>query len=172
MTQSILIALLTVIVVFLGHKEVRRMLSRRRVKRKAEYGRQAENEAGELLIDLGYRLIEQHPSVPYIWQLDGEEMSVNATPDWRVKKDGRTYLVEVKTGGQANPKSAAIRRQLLEYFLYGNADGVLFVHGESGSVHHVEFPAEFKIRTPAWVWPTLFGLFVLAAGFLWGWIRS
>ena len=172
MTQSILILVLFVLVLGLGAKEVRRAYHRWRIKKKAEYGRHAEEQVGDRLRALGYELVQQHPSVPYAWHLDGEEMQVSAVPDWLVSKDGKTYLVEVKTGGQANPRAASIRRQLLEYFLYGNADGVLFVHGHSGAIHEVEFPVAFKIRTPAWVWPTVVGLVVLLSGCLWGWLRA
>jgi hypothetical protein len=50
-------------------------------------------------------------------------------------------VVEVKTGALA-PKieTSATRRQMLEYRVAFDVDGVLLVDAESGTVHEVTFP--------------------------------
>ena len=65
-----------------------------------------EDRAGEILANHGYRAIAQHPEIKYVWTINGQERNVTVTPDWLVRKDGLTYLVEVKTGDQAKPESS------------------------------------------------------------------
>ena len=169
MNRIIPLVLMAIIVAWLLFVVIRNWWMRQRILRKATRGRLIEDKAGEILADLGYAVIEQHPSVPYSWHLDGELMAVKATPDRLVKKNGKSYLVEVKTGAQANPKSAKTRRQMLEYYLYGDVDGVLYFDGDTGRLQSVVFPTPIRVRAPTWVWPTVLitsGLGILG---LWQW---
>jgi hypothetical protein len=169
MNRLIPLVLVAAIAAWLLFLVLRNWWARRQIIGKASRGRRIEDKAGDVLAGLGYAVITQHPSVPYTWTLDGEPMVVKATPDWLVKKDGKTYLVEVKTGAQANPKSAKTRRQMLEYYLYGNVDGVLYFDGDTGVLQSVSFPTPVRLQTPSWVWPTILSTSGLAIIALWQW---
>ena len=169
MMRNVVLVLVSAGFLWFAHRAFKHWLMRRRILAKAKHGRRVEDQAGVYLAKHGYQVIEQHPKMPYSWRLDGEEMTVNAAPDWHVYKDGKTYLVEVKTGGQANPRSAKVRRQLLEYYLYGDADGVIYLDGDRGQILTVTFPTPIRVRTPLWVWPTLIALGALSLFSLWKW---
>ena len=111
-----------------------------------------EDRAGEMLKAHGYRPISQHPEITYNWEIDNRERSVTVTPDWLVRRDGMTFFVEVKTGEQANPNQAKIRRQLLEYYLFGDADGVVYFDADRDVAKEVRFPVPIRTRSPFWMW--------------------
>ena len=68
-------------------------------------------------------------------------MWVHNRADRVVEQDGRIYVADVKTGDRArDPTTPATRRQLLEYWLSHEADGVLLVDMETETVHVVAFP--------------------------------
>ena len=58
---------------------------------------------------------------------------------------GEIFVAEVKTGDEAPRMStAATRRQLLEYHVAFDVDGVLLVCPELGTIQRIEFP---QLRT-------------------------
>ena len=129
-----------------------------------------EDRAGKMLAAHGYRSITQHPEIKYVWTIDGHQKNVTVTPDWLVRKDGLTYLVEVKTGEQANPNQAKTRRQLLEYYLFGNADGVVYFDADRDVAKEVRFPVPIRLRTPIWVWFMVLFSTGIAIFALWRWL--
>ena len=65
-----------------------------------------------------------------------------ARADYLATRDGSRYVVEVKTGAQApRIETSATRRQILEYRIAFDVDGVVLVDAEAGSVHEMTFPA-------------------------------
>ncbi len=84
-------------------------------------------------------------------------------------------MAEVKTGAAAPQLStAATRRQLLEYRVAFDVDGVLLVDAEAGRVQRVVFPGVASLEAPfagsrPWylLWLTLASLVALAA---WAWL--
>ena len=149
---------------------VRTWWRRRQIHSKADHGRLMEDRAGEMLEAHGYTAISQHPEIKYIWTIDGENKTVTVTPDWLVQRDGLTFLVEVKTGGQANPNQAKTRRQLLEYYLFGEADGVVYFDADRDLAKEVRFPAAIRTRTPLWMWFTMLSSFAIAIFAIWRWL--
>ena len=60
--------------------------------------------------------------------------------DYLVEADGEVLVAEVKTGDVApRIETAATRRQLLEYHVAFEVDGVLLVCPERGVIHRVDF---------------------------------
>src|SRR5262249_21331889 len=100
-----------------------------------------EVRAEALLERLGYSILGRQVSITYGLGLDGAHVPVELRADFVVAAAGRRYVAEVKTGRLA-PRidTPATRRQLLEYRLAFDVDGVLLVDAESGRVHTVEFP--------------------------------
>jgi threonine aldolase len=116
--------------------------SRRRTLR----ARLARASAGEaraagLLSDAGYAILGAQVAVEHAVWLDDRPVTAQLRADYLVAKAGARYVVEVKTGRVA-PRidTTATRRQLLEYRVAFDVDGVLLVDAEVGRIHVVTFP--------------------------------
>jgi hypothetical protein len=73
--------------------------------------------------------------------VDGEEHGVEVIADMLVERDGWRFIAEVKTGELApDPLRPATRRQLLEYLLAFEPDGLLLVDMVQQTVHEIAFP--------------------------------
>ncbi|WP_437315265.1 hypothetical protein [Sorangium sp. So ce385] len=114
---------------------------RRRIERCREQGAAGEARAEALLRELGYTIVGRQVAVSYGVQIDGEPITVGLRADYLVAYGRRRYVAEVKTGRLA-PRidTPATRRQLLEYRLAFDVDGVLLVDAESRRVRSVVFP--------------------------------
>lgn len=90
----------------------------------------------------GYRIIAEQPELEAIVKVDGESHSIAIRPDFLVKRFGKTWLVEVKTGSKApNPLEGSTRRQLFEYSAANGGSPILLADMESHTIHRIEFPA-------------------------------
>lgn len=100
-----------------------------------------EVEAEALLEERGFAILErQAPGSWWIW-VDGEPEAVGVRADYLVARGGLSYVAEVKTGQRApDPLFAATRRQLLEYSLAFDVDGILLVDAEQRTIRTVAFP--------------------------------
>ncbi|WP_437673212.1 hypothetical protein [Sorangium sp. So ce131] len=118
-----------------------RARQRRRLDRFREQGAAGEARAEALLRELGYTILGRQVAVSYGVQVDGEPITVGLRADYLVAHGRRRYVAEVKTGRLA-PRidTPATRRQLLEYRLAFDVDGVLLVDAETRRVRSVVFP--------------------------------
>jgi hypothetical protein len=149
----------------------RRAVRRRRILSRLERAVAGERLAAEQLHALGYEIVGSQVSAEYPVRVDREDVTVGVRADYLVQKGGQTYVVEVKTGQNA-PRigTPATRRQLLEYRVAFDVDGVLLFDAEVGRVRSVAFPkldTRAAWRVPRWAW--LWGVAVvivaaLAAG--------
>ncbi len=121
----------------------RRWQARRRQARAARGERQAER----LLDRLGYAICARQVATSFAVTCDGEVHEVPLRADLLVERDGKRYVAEVKTGRVA-PRLAttATRRQLLEYRVAYDVDGILLVDAEAGRVMHVDFHLPGRAR--------------------------
>ena len=102
-----------------------------------------EAAAEKLLKKAGYRIIERQVLGRWWMWVDGEEIAVEVRADLLVQRRRRTYIAEVKTGRLApDPLFPATRRQLLEYRMVFDTDGVLLVDAEGGEIHRIDFPVQ------------------------------
>lgn len=116
----------------------------RRARRRAARAIAGEGAAAALLQRAGYRVVARQAAARWAPLLDGEEQELEVRADYLVERGGERLVAEVKTG-EAAPRldTAATRRQLLEYLVAFEADGVLLVcpeEGARGAIHRVEFP--------------------------------
>jgi Holliday junction resolvase-like predicted endonuclease len=111
--------------------------SRARARRAAR----GERDAERLLERQGYRIEARQLPTEYRLVVGGEVETVRLKVDLIVRRGGRRFLAEVKTGQRA-PRidHAETRRQLLEYATIYEVDGVLLVDMEAGEVREVFFP--------------------------------
>jgi hypothetical protein len=122
-------------------------LRRRRVARRALEARRGEVRARGLLEARGYDVVGAQSICSYKLAIDDQELEVPLRADYLVTRDGLRFVAEVKTGTMApHLKTPATRRQLLEYRLAFDVDGVLLVDAEQGRIHVVRFP--FSERHP------------------------
>lgn len=119
---------------------LRALRVRRRGRRAQARGARLEVEAADALRAAGFRVVTHHPEAGYPLEVDGEVFEVDLQADYLVRRDGRTFAVEVKTGGSARPRQAGTRRQLLEYALFYPVDGVLLFDADRGRIKTVGFP--------------------------------
>ncbi len=121
------------------HKKFSGFLFSRRMRK----AKQAEKKAAGFLEDEGYKIIGyQHPAV-MITYVDGKPNEHRIQADYIVKKGRKKYIVEVKTG-EAAPRisQAKTRRQLLEYYLCYDSDGILLVNMTDKTIQEIGFDIE------------------------------
>ncbi len=100
-----------------------------------------EREAEPLVEALGYTIVEQQATRRWELVVDGAPVEIEVRADLVLKKDGRRFVADVKTGETAPSIGvAATRRQLLEYLHAYGADGVLLVDMHAEEVREIEFP--------------------------------
>lgn len=114
-------------------------LKNHRVKRTFQSGRIAETAAVNYLRTRGYKIIASQLREEVSIYIDGEEEKSIVRADYLVRRGWKYYVVEVKSGRQGNAKLPAIRRQLLEYYLVYQPDGVLLLDMEHKNLQEIRF---------------------------------
>jgi hypothetical protein len=115
--------------------------ARRRLAAARERGAWGEARAEGLLRRRGFHIEGRQVGATYHLGVDGDPLAVDLRADYLVSAGGRRYVAEVKTGTLAPRLSTATtRRQLLEYRVAFDVDGVLLVDAEDDRVQLVEFP--------------------------------
>lgn len=123
----------------------RTSLPARRLASARVRGADGELRAMPLLESLGFTLIGQQVAGRYELSVDGERIAFDLRADYLVSQDGRSYVAEVKTGKHApRLETAATRRQLLEYGIAFDVDGVLLVDVDAAEVRLVEVPSRAR----------------------------
>ena len=146
------VLLLAMLVVALLWSVLQTRARRRRTRRAADRGRAAELAAPAALERRGYRVVRRHPEGRLDWRLDGEPQTAEIEADLLVVRDGRRYVVEVKTGRGTRPTRRDTRRQLMEYALAYEMDGVLLLDADADRLYEVEFPRPVQRRVSALLW--------------------
>lgn len=119
---------------------VARWRASRRAIVRARRASAGESNATRLLEAAGYQILDQQVRLQWTFLCDGAPVTVELRCDALVAKDGRRLVAEVKTGERAPAlATAATRRQLLEYVVAYDADGVLLVEPEAGVVREISF---------------------------------
>lgn len=133
-----LVLLAALLVALVGWERARGRVGRAN-RRRQRVARRGESAAEVLLAELGYEVVDRQVHQPWTVTVDGHEHTVAARLDLLVERGGLCYAAEVKTGSRApDPTRPTTRRQLLEYQLLFDVDGVLLVDMEAGVVHTVE----------------------------------
>ena len=114
---------------------------RRRMSLRMERAVAGEERAAGLLERHGFAVLGAQAVIDHPVRIDGRVVMIALRADYLAEKDGLRYVVEVKTGALApRIETSATRRQMLEYRIAFDVDGVLLVDAESGLVHEVTFP--------------------------------
>jgi hypothetical protein len=117
-----------------------RWLRRWQARRRQVRAVRGERHAERLLDRQGFTVCGRQVATSWAVTCDGEMHEVPLRADLIVERHGKRYVAEVKTGRVA-PRLAttATRRQLLEYRVAYDVDGILLVDAEAGRVMHVDF---------------------------------
>jgi hypothetical protein len=100
-----------------------------------------ERDAPALLRRHGFHVEAAQARIRYELHLDGKPLTIALCVDFLVSRNGLRYAADVKSGEQATRlENPATRRQLLEYQLAYDVDGVLLIDVERERIRRVEFP--------------------------------
>lgn len=128
----------------------RRWLKRRRMSLRMSRAAAGEERAAGWLVEHGYAIVGAQVAVEHPVRIDDRIVTVALRADYLVERDGLRYVVEVKTGALApRIETNATRRQILEYRIAFDVDGVVLVDAETGRLHEVTFPALERLARPA-----------------------
>lgn len=113
----------------------------RRGRRRRRVALRGESEAELLLDAAGYAILERQATGRWTLWVDEREVEVACRADLLVERDGALFVAEVKTGALApDPCRPATRRQLLEYQVAFEADGLLLVDMAERRIRQVRLP--------------------------------
>lgn len=122
---------------------VERRRPRWRLARHRRQGSFGEKLAEGLLTGSGYRIEGRQVPARYTLRVDGEPWEVSLRADFVVRRGARRFVAEAKSGELAGRlDTAATRRQIVEYCLAFDVDGVLLVdtHRRRISLVQLEHP--------------------------------
>jgi Holliday junction resolvase-like predicted endonuclease len=139
-TELVIVAVVAAVAALWLAGWVRRWRGSVRARRRADRANAGEEDAVEMLEKAGYQIVERQARIAWIPLVDGEPFELELRADYLVEIDGELFVAEVKTGEEATSiTTAATRRQLLEYSIAFEVDGVLLVCPERDAIHRVEF---------------------------------
>ena len=120
---------------------VARWRVRWRMARSRRLGVKGEALAWKMLKRAGYHVTQTQVSGEIDIEVDGVLEAHTVRADALAQKDEQLFLVEVK-GGQASadPRNRQTRRQLLEYALAFDTDGLLLVDAANRRIRTIRFP--------------------------------
>lgn len=121
--------------------------ARRRMALARDRGAAGEVRAEALLTRLGFRIVGKQVAARYGLAVDGDVIPVDLRADYVVAWGHQRFVAEVKTGAWApRIETSATRRQLLEYRMAFEVDGVLLVDADTGRVRRIDFPLPLAAR--------------------------
>lgn len=112
-------------------------------KKRFERGLKLETEAEFFLKRKGFSIIGSQEVYYHNYLVNGQERSNKLIVDYIAKKAGKKYIVEVKSGKEAiSIDNKNSRRQLLEYDLVIDNDGVILLDMENENLQFVKFQSK------------------------------
>ncbi len=119
---------------------LRRWWVRRRLRRRFARARRGEVHARSVLLARGFVIEREQAPSEVLLHVDGVARAFGVRADFIVRRRGRRFVAEVKTGERAPALDhAPTRRQLLEYALAFDVDGVLLVDVEGDAIAEISF---------------------------------
>lgn len=171
----LLLVVLAVAVILLAVQSARLWAARNRPRWRLERNRRkgAEGEilAERLLIERGYELEARQIGGRYELVVDGHPKEVSLRADFLVRRGGKRFVAEAKGGRvAARIDTIATRRQVLEYCIAFDVEGVLLVDARAGEISLVQLPRRGDPAGSARVLLFVFVLVLVAIsiGVLWG----
>lgn len=159
--MNIGIWILVAVVLFLLFKLTPFLTQKRKSKKRLARGRKKEGEAAAVLRFYGYEIIGRNLKYNYDLEIGEREQNIQMEIDYLVSKHGKRYIVEVKSGQSATKiTNSSTRRQILEYSLFVENDGVMLLDMEKESLELISFPVHVQSGS-TWVSILFFILFAI-----------
>lgn len=131
--SALLLGTLLLVSMLWMRAEWRARAPKRNARRARNRGADGEKRAIRLLRSLGYEIVGEQVTGTVPLLVDGTAHPATVRADFLVRRGGRMFVADAKSG--ANPQSdRATRRQLLEYLHAYDVDGVLLVDTHAGTV--------------------------------------
>ena len=112
---------------------------------KLKRGVKKEKDAYKVLKKMGFKIIGNNIKYNYNLLADEESIPVGLEIDYLVRKNSKTYIIEVKTGESATQiTNSSTRRQILEYSLFIKNDGVFLLDMENKTLKEIVYPITYK----------------------------
>ncbi len=116
------------------------VLYRRQLRKRQQRAQMGELDSARLLKTEGFTIVDSQVHLLWNVYVDDEPFEIRLVADHIVERDGWRYVAEVKTGDAApSIRNAATRRQLLEYSVAFDCDGILLVDMEEERIHEIHF---------------------------------
>lgn len=134
------LAVALTLLLIIGVLAVRKWWRSFRARSIARHAYNKQVDAQALLEREGYVVLGAEVRRTWSVSCDGQALPVELRADYLVRRDGRRYVADVKTGAQATKiTTAATRRQLLEYQVAYEVRGVLLVDMVAERVREIGF---------------------------------
>jgi len=137
-----------------------------KLRRRMKKGALAEKQAIRFLQKRGYRILDAQLQKTFTVEVNGEKQKMVVQADYLVRKKGKIYVVEVKSGKQGDVALTHVRRQLLEYSMVYQPDGLILLD----MAHHHLQEIRFHYPVSRGVRRILRSLFIFLVGLLLAWI--
>jgi len=125
-------------------------LRTKRLKQRFSKSRQAEKEAEKILRKKGYVIIEVQKCKPLLITIGDKIHRYLVRIDYLVRKRGKVYVVEVKSGEKIPYiTNRETRRQMLEYYLAYQPSGIILLNMKNKSISEVKF--QFESASRQWI---------------------
>lgn len=134
-----ILIIFSMIIGALVYRGVSAVWRRWRIARRFRRGMIAEKHAARYLRRHGYKILAVQLQEKITVYVNGEEQESTVRADFLVRKGWKNYIVEVKSGQQGTVRQAATRRQLLEYKLVYEPDGIILLDMEHHNLQKIEF---------------------------------
>jgi Holliday junction resolvase len=147
--NSILIFILFIgggIVCLILYIKISHWLRAKGLRKRFSKSRRAEKEAEKVLMKNGYAVIDAQKSKPLLITIGDKVHRYLVRIDYLVRKRGKVYVVEVKSGEKIPYiTNRETRRQMLEYYLAYQPSGILLLNMKNKSISEVKFQFESTI---------------------------
>ena len=125
-------------------------LRAKRLRKRFSKSRQAEKEAEKILKKNGYAIIDAQKSKPLLITIGDKIHRYLVRIDYLVRKRGKVYVVEVKSGEKIPYiTNRETRRQMLEYYLAYQPSGIILLNMKNKSISEVKF--QFESTSRQWI---------------------
>jgi len=124
--------------------KIRNLINNRKAKKRSVTSKRAEKKVERWLKRNGFQILEKQQSRPLIIQTGKTHHRYLIRTDFLVKKRGRKYIVEVKSGKKNSYiTNRDTRRQLLEYFVAYQSYGIILFDMENKKFSEIKFSLPF-----------------------------
>ena len=151
--NKIFILFISLFIFILGvflYNKIAYWFNARSLKKRFARSKRAEREAEKFLKKKGFAIVDSQKSKPILITIGDKIHRYLIRIDYLVRKKGKIYVVEVKSG-EKSPyiTNRETRRQMLEYYLAYQPNGIILLNMKSKSIAEVKF--QFEKKSHQWI---------------------